>query len=182
MEITKTFYARNRAEWRQWLQENYDKEPEIWLVYYLKASGKPRVAYDDAVEEALCFGWIDSTAKKLDEESTVQKFSPRKPKSFWSELNKERARKLIANGLMTEAGLRKLGSVLEEGFEFPADILEALKADPQTWENFSRFPESYRRIRVAFVADARKRPDVFAQRLAYLLKMTALNKQYGTKV
>ena len=92
MEITKTLHITNRKDWRDWLKKNYKTEKEIWLVYHKKATGKPRIEYNDAVEEALCFGWIDSIVKTLDEEHTVQRFSPRKPKAKYSQANIERLR------------------------------------------------------------------------------------------
>jgi uncharacterized protein YdeI (YjbR/CyaY-like superfamily) len=95
MQITKTFYAKNRKEWRKWLEKNHGKETEIWLIYYRKSTGKPRISYNDAVEEALCFGWIDSIEKGLDEERFAQRFTPRKPKSNWSALNIERMKILF---------------------------------------------------------------------------------------
>lgn len=180
MQITKTLYVVNRREWRKWLSKNHATESEIWLVYYRKNSGKPRIPYDDAVEEALCFGWIDGIEKTVDEVSSAQRFTPRRAKSNWSELNKERARRLIENGRMTEAGFAKLGSNLEADFEIPADILEALKADEQTWKNFEQFPESYKRIRIGYIEEVRKRPEYFDKRLANFLKLTAQNKKFGT--
>ena len=175
-----TFYAKHRAEWRAWLQEHHAQAKEIWLVYYRKASGKPRVAYNDAVEEALCFGWVDSQQKGIDEERFAQRFSPRKPGSNWSEMNKARLRKLIAQGAMTPAGLAAAqGARLDEPFAIPPDIAAALRQDPQTWQHFQNFPEDYRRIRVAFIETARKRPAEFKKRLAHFLTMTARNKTFG---
>ncbi len=104
MKITKTLYVTTRDEWRSWLEENHKSEKEIWLIYYKKHTGKPRIPYDDAVEEALCFGWIDSIIKRIDEEKYTQKFSPRKQNSAWSDLNKKRVKKLIEEGKMTKAG------------------------------------------------------------------------------
>ena len=180
MEITKTLQVADRGAWREWLRENHATEPEIWLVYAKKASNKPRIPYDDAVEEALCFGWIDGIAKTLDEASSAQRFTPRRAKSNWSELNKERARRLIAAGQMTPAGLAVLPDLSTDAFAVPADIEAALKAEAPAWENFQQFPESYRRIRVGFIQEARKRPDLFQQRLAYFVKKTAANKRFGT--
>lgn len=180
MQITKTLYVTNRCEWRAWLSENHARETEIWLVYYRKSSGKARIPYADAVEEALCFGWIDGIEKRFDAESSAQRFTPRKAKSNWSALNKERARRLIADGTMTSAGLVKLGDVLEIEFEIPTDILQALQADEQTWKNFQGFTESYRRIRIGYINEVRKRPAEFEKRLANFIKMTARNKTFGT--
>ena len=98
MEITDTLRVDHRAAWRAWLKKNYKTKKEIWLIYYRKSSGKPRIPYNDAVEEALCFGWIDSNVKTLDEERFAQRFSPRKPKAAYSPANRERLRKLIAEG------------------------------------------------------------------------------------
>ncbi|OGK25341.1 hypothetical protein A3C25_06180 [Candidatus Roizmanbacteria bacterium RIFCSPHIGHO2_02_FULL_38_11] len=105
MKLGKTLYIKNREEWRRWLEKNHKKEPEIWLVYYKKHTKKSSIPYNDAVEEALCFGWIDSTVKGIDGEKYAQRFSPRKPKSNWSEPNKERIERLIKEGKMTPAGL-----------------------------------------------------------------------------
>ena len=180
MEITKTLYITKRSEWRRWLERNHSRETEIWLVYYRKDSGKLRLAYNDAVEEALCFGWIDGIEKRFKETATAQRFTPRKAKSNWSELNKARARQMIERGLMTQAGFAKLGNALETAFEIPGDILKALKADARTWENFLNFSETYRRIRIGYIEDARKRPADFQKRLANFLKMTGENKKFGT--
>jgi uncharacterized protein YdeI (YjbR/CyaY-like superfamily) len=179
MEITKTLYVTDREEWRAWLEENHAREKEIWLVYYRKGSGKGRIPYNDAVEEALCFGWIDSTNKSIDEERLAQRFSPRSPKSGFSPMNKERVRRLIEQGRMTQAGLDMLGDALEGEFEVPADIEEALRADVQVWENFQQFPESYKRIRVGWIDGARHRPEEFEKRLRYFVKMTRQGKRFG---
>lgn len=180
MQITKTFYASTRDKWREWLKINHAKEKEIWLVYYSKKSGKPRVEYNHAVEEALCFGWIDSTMKKIDADCFAQRFSPRNPKSSWSEMNKERARRLIKDKKMTRAGAALLPEgLLEEKFKIPADILKALKKDKETWKNFQKFSESYKRIRTGFIHHSRNRPEAFKKRLEYFLKMTKQNKQFG---
>ena len=113
MKITETIYAKNRAGWRAWLAKNYLLKKEIWLIYYKKDSGMPRVAYSDAVEEALCFGWIDSTVKSLGKKRYCQRFTPRRDSNNWSELNKERARKLIKAGLMTGAGLKMVQHIFD---------------------------------------------------------------------
>jgi uncharacterized protein YdeI (YjbR/CyaY-like superfamily) len=108
MDDTERFYAAGRAEWREWLQSNYSTARQIWLQFYKKGSGKPSVTLREAMDEALCFGWIDSVMHPLDEESYLLRFTPRKPKSKWSDVNKARARDLIAHGLMTEAGMAVL--------------------------------------------------------------------------
>ena len=115
MEITETLYVKNRQEWRSWLSVNFQVKKEIWLIYYKKNSGKNRIPYDDAVEEALCFGWIDSTVKKVDEEMFVQRFTPRNKRSIWSELNKQRVEELLKSGRMTEYGMSLVIAAKENG-------------------------------------------------------------------
>jgi uncharacterized protein YdeI (YjbR/CyaY-like superfamily) len=179
MEIGKTLYVKDRSKWRSWLAKNHEKEPEIWLIAYKKHTGKPSLPYNDAVEEALCYGWIDSNVKRVDEDRTAQRYTPRRPNSQLSETNKERIRRLIEQGKMTKAGLAKIKEKLEEKVEIAPDISKALKKDASVWKNFQAFPESYRKIRIGWIEGARNRPDVFKTRLNYLIKMTAKNKMYG---
>ena len=191
MKIGKTFYATNRKQWRSWLAKNHRSEPEIWLIYYKKNSGKLRIPYNDAVEEALCYGWIDSTAKPRDEVSYVQRFSPRRKNSQLSEMNKERVRRLIKAKKMTRFGLESIRHHMDQGvknskrsltlkkFSTPEDILNELKAHPVAWKNFQKFPESYKRIRIGWIDSSRNRPDFYAKRLCYFIKMTEKNKMFG---
>lgn len=177
--IEKMLYVTDRKAWRAWLAENYDKEKEVWLIYPKKASGKPRILYNDAVEEALCFGWIDSKVKRVDEDSYAQRFSPRNPKSKYSQANKERLRYIVSRGLVLPAVQTTLGTVLSEEFTFPQDVLKEIKANEVAWKNFQNFSSAYQRIRVAFIEGARKRPAEFSKRLKYFIKMTEKNKQFG---
>lgn len=179
MEIGKTLYLTKRKEWRAWLARYHSKEREIWLVYYNKASGIPRLPYNDAVEEALCYGWIDSTVKNVDAVSFAQRFTPRRLKSGLSELNRERVHRLIKAGKMTMFGLAKIIRHLQKEFELPRDILEAIKADKKTRVNFLKFPEYYRAIRVAFIAGARRRPEEFQRMPKHSLEMTKKGKKFG---
>ncbi len=179
MKLGKILYITERKDWRNWLSSHHDTEKEIWLVYYKKETSKPSLAYNDAVDEALCFGWIDSTIKKIDGESRAQRFTPRRQKSPLSEMNKERVRRLIKAGKMTDAGLLAAGDISAEKFKIPSDILKALKVDKQVWRDFQGFPESYKRIRVGWIDTARKRPEEFEKRLNYFMRMTAKNKKYG---
>jgi uncharacterized protein YdeI (YjbR/CyaY-like superfamily) len=179
MQITETIYVKDRDEWREWLIEHHATVKEIWLIYYNTASGKQRIPYLHAVEEALCFGWIDGVQMKMDAECTVQRFTPRRPKSNWSSLNKERARRLIENGKMTEAGLKVLPDLSLDSYIVPEDILKLLQEDPQTWENFCGFPAVYQRIRIGYIDESRKLPDEFQKRLTNFLKKTGENKMYG---
>ena len=159
MPITgKTLYVAERSAWRAWLAENYDKEKEVWLIFPKKASGKPRIAYNDAVEEALCFGWIDSRVRRIDDSAYAQRFSPRNPKSKYSQANKERLRELIRRGMILPSVQATLGDILNEEFTIPADILKEIKANKQAWANFQNFSPEYKRIRVAFIEGARPDP------------------------
>jgi len=179
MKLGKTLYVTNRNEWRAWLEKYFVEEHEIWLVFPNKSSGKPRIPYNDAVEEALCFGWIDSTVKSIDKESGAQRFTPRKPKSNFSQANKERLRWLMKKKKLHPTVQDLAIKVLKEKFVFPPDIIKAIKDDKEAWKNYQKFSPSYRRIRVAHIDAARKRPEEFENRLAHFIKMTKKNKQIG---
>jgi len=190
MQITQTLHVTTREEWRKWLEENHDQADEIWLIYHNKKSGKPRIAYEEAVEEALCFGWIDSIIKSIDEFTAAQRYTPRRKKSILSETNKCRVQKLLAEGKMKPDGIESIRQYLDvndkggvkvkfEPLIIPPDILEELQQDATVWNNFQKFPEHYIRIRLNFIEVARPRPEIFRQRLDYFLKMTAKNQKYG---
>lgn len=191
MNLGETLYVTTRKEWRAWLAQHHKTKTEIWLVYHRKASGKPRLPYNDAVEEALCYGWIDSTYKPIDSESHAQRFSPRRKGSPVSPMNKERIRRLISRKKMTKAGMASIEQELTEDlkkisaskqlekFELPDDIRDALQADALVWKNYQKFPESYKRIRVGWIDGARHRPEEFEKRLRFFLKMTGAGKRYG---
>src|SRR6266487_2959722 len=168
----KTLYLSDRKKWRAWLRQHYKTEKEIWLVYYKKGSGKPRIEYNDAVEEALCFGWIDSTVRSIDEKRFAQRFSPRKPNSKYSPANKERLRSLLKEKKVIKEVRETLGDISE-------DILVEIKSNKVAWKNFQKFSDSYKRIRIGFIDGARKRPAEFKKRLSYFIKMTEKNKQFG---
>lgn len=194
MQITETFYAPSRKEWRAWLKKNHEKKKEVWLIYYKKSSGKKRIPYEDAVKEALCFGWIDSTAKGIDDEKWAQRFGPRRKGSPISPLNLEHIRKLLNEGKMTPAGMIHLTgnkdstekdahALLDDKHKLviPKDVEAALKKDPEVWKNFQAFPENYKRIRIGWFNVRRPaRTDVWKQRLDYFIKMTKKNKRFGT--
>ena len=186
MDITDVFYARNRDEWREWLENNHLRAPEIWLQTYHLKSGKEVMPYSHAVEEALCFGWIDGITKKYDHESAVQRYTPRRPKSFLSELNRQRIFKLIKLGKMTPVGLAPIQHLLGDehaALDMPPEILARLQADPQVWENFQQFPLIYQKLRIGFVLESyRTNREMTEKRLDYLIKMTAKNKRYGTEL
>jgi len=180
MEVHPTLYVPDRSGWRAWLAEHHATTPAIWLISYKPEDDRPSVPYLHAVEEALCFGWIDGIAKRLDAERRAQRFTPRRAKSHWTELNKERARRLIAAGLMTDAGRAVLPDLSVDAFRIPDDILAALKADPAAWEHFQHFPPLYQRIRIGYIEEVRKQPAVFAQRLNHFIRKTRDGVMFGT--
>ncbi len=150
-----------------WLMENHNKEKEIWLIYYKKHTGRKRIAYDDAVEEALCFGWVDSIVKRVDDETYMQKFTPRKDRSSWSDLNKQRVEKLINSREMTEAGMAKIEIARKSGAwdkpvtsaqssPMPVEFKRALSSNGRASEFFSDLPPSARNHYVAWIASAKK--------------------------
>ncbi len=177
-----TFYSADRRAWRRWLRQNHKTKNEVWLVYYRKGSGKARITYNDAVEEALCFGWIDSNVKKLDDARFAQRFSPRRPGSAYSPANLERLRRLVAQGKVARSVLASLPPLT--GAKAPrlvvaSDILAAIKANKEAWANYRGLSPAYKRIRVGFIEGARNRPAEFKKRLDYFVRMTAKNKLFG---
>lgn len=170
----------NRDELRLWLEENHDKESECWVAV---KRGRPQndhtFWYVDAVEEAMCFGWIDSTEKRLDNGVTVQRLAPRKKNSLWSELNKERCRRLEKLGKMTEAGSAVLPDLSPSGFMIDGDILIALQADKKVWDNFLSFPSLYQRVRIDTIQIKKKQPELFQKRLRKFIDNTRIGKIYG---
>ena len=184
MDVGKTLYVTNRNQWRKWLIKNHNKEKEIWLIYYRKASGKPRIPYNDAVEEALCYGWIDSTVKSIDEEKFAQRFTPRRSTSVLSEMNKERIRRLIKGKKMTSFGLRAVSHVFdknkEDNFSISPDIIKALKGNEQAWKNFQKFSDGYKRVRIGYIESQRKHNNkMFEKSLQNFIIKTAKNKKFG---
>lgn len=172
----KIKYFENREDWRKWLADNFETTREIWFVFPQKSSGKKSVLYNDAVEEALCFDWIDSTIKSLDKESKIQRFTPRNPKSTYSQANKERLKWLLENKMIHPKFEDKIQTVLSEPFVFPDDIIGKLAEDSIVWNNYQRFSDAYKRIRVAYIEAARKRPEEFEKRLNHFITKTKENK------
>jgi uncharacterized protein YdeI (YjbR/CyaY-like superfamily) len=178
-EITETFYTDDPQEWRAWLADNWDKKPEIWLVLPKKSSGRPRILYNDSVEQALCFGWIDSIQKPLDAESTVQRFTPRKTRGHYSQPNIERLRHLAATNQLLPHILEAVRPELEKEFIFPDDIMRTITVNQAAAQNFQKRSPAYQRLRVAFVEGARGRPDEFAKRLQSLVASLEKGRQIG---
>lgn len=178
MKITKSFTPRDQKDWRRWLAKNHNREQEVWLVYFKPASGRSNIDYETSVEEALCFGWIDSIIQSIDEEKYARKFNPRRIESRWSETNKRRALKVIREGRMTEAGQAKVtfdaGQVdvnrpkaKRPAGEMPENIAKALKSQPKVWEAFQKVSPSLRRNYILWLSDAKK-PETFERRLKLL--------------
>jgi uncharacterized protein YdeI (YjbR/CyaY-like superfamily) len=187
----EALYFTDRKQWRQWLEDNHDKQREVWLVHYKKKSGRNSVNLDEAVEEAICFGWIDGKLKRIDEDGFILKYTPRKANSVWSKINKERAQKLIKAGKMTAAGLAKIKEARENGFwktaytnkkrdEIPADLKEALSKNRVARENFQKFANSYRNMYIGWVTAARTRV-TRTKRIEEVVRRAALNKKPGTE-
>lgn len=190
----KTFHPKTRKAWRQWLEKNHSSSPGIWLIYYKKDSGKPRVSYDESVEEALCFGWIDSLPRKLDEERSMLKFTPRKPKSVWSQLNKTRIEKLIEAKLMMPAGLAAIETAKKNSSwdiltnsdnaaatkTIPDDLEKLFAKNKKAKEHFLNFSLSIRKQFLSWI-DSAKRPETRAARLQQTVLMAAANKKPGIK-
>jgi uncharacterized protein YdeI (YjbR/CyaY-like superfamily) len=175
----KTLYVESRDEWRAWLEANSQRASEIWLVYYKKGTERPRVAYAHAVEEAICFGWIDGKIKRLDEARFAQRFTPRNPKSKWSRTNIERARRMIREGKMTPAGLKAFdphNQTPSLPTKLPITLEEAFRKQKTAWENFHRFPPSYQRMTIGWVASAVK-DAARLRRLRQLIDHSAANKR-----
>jgi len=173
---TKILNIETRAEWRNWLEQNFNIENEVWLVYAKKSTGEQRIRYNDAVEEALCFGWIDSINKALDKDHTMQKFTPRQTKSSYSQPNKERLKWLYEKKLIHHLFLETVQEIISKEYVFPKDILDELKKDKTAWENYEKFSEPYKRIRIAYIDSARKRPEEFTKRLVNFIQKTHDNR------
>lgn len=183
---SNSVHPLSRAEWRQWLQENHTRSEGVWLVSYKKSAAKPRLEYDESVEEALCFGWVDSKPNKLDEERTMLWFAPRKAGSGWSKPNKERVEKMLAAGLMAPAGLAKVEAAKQDGswyaldrieaLEIPPDLAAALAADETTRQYFEAFPRSVKRGILEWIASAKK-AETRARRVEETARLAAQNQR-----
>lgn len=178
------FHAKTNEEWRAWLKENGQSEKAVLLIMYHKDSKTLSVPYHEAIEEALCYGWIDSKANKRDDESSFLCFTPRKPKSIWSKINKDRVEKMSSKGLMTPAGqalidlAKKTGTwdalVDAENNVIPADLQELLDQNEVALKNFLAFPPSAKRLILTWISDA-KRPETRQQRVKLTAEKAAEN-------
>lgn len=177
-------HPKSRAEWRKWLEENQARKEGIWLISYKKDTGKPRFDYDESVEEALCFGWVDSKPAKLDEERSMLWFAPRKPKTNWSKLNKDRVEKMIKAGLMAPAGLAKVEAAKKDGswnaldgveaLEIPPDLAKVLSKNKTAKEYFEAFPRSVKRGILEWILNV-KRPETRTKRIEETVSLAEKN-------
>ena len=182
----KAFYAETQPGWRNWLAENHDKETRIWLILYKKDTKAFSITHSEAVDEALCFGWIDSLTIKRDNESRYQLFSRRNPKGNWSAVNKDKALKMIENGLMHESGMKciriaKANGMWDalndvENLIVPNDLEEGFKTNKISKENWESFPKSSKKAILKWISEA-KRPETRERRVAETIEMATLNKR-----
>lgn len=182
----KSTHPKTRSAWRKWLDKNHSTSPGVWLIYYKKSTGKAKLVYNDAVEDALCFGWIDSTMRPLDAERFMQRFTPRKPKSGWSGLNKKRIAKMIAEGLMTKAGLKKIEEAKKDGswesldhidaIQLPEDFEKALSKNKKARINFEKFPQ-FTKKQFLYRINSAKTDVTRKQRIILCVKMAGANKK-----
>jgi uncharacterized protein YdeI (YjbR/CyaY-like superfamily) len=192
MKITNSIFASNREEWRTWLETNHDKEQEVWLVYFKAQSGKSGIDYEASVEEALCFGWIDSIIQKIDNEKYARKFNPRRVRSYWSSSNKKRMEKLIAEGRMTPVGLAKFDPQASESSNreaqkirkgetaIPEEVKERVMSNARAWENFQKLAPSHQRQYVSWVMSAKKQ-ETRERRLVELISTLEQGRNLGLK-
>ena len=177
-------HPKSRAEWRKWLEKNHTRTEGVWLIAYKKATGKPRMDYDESVEEALCFGWIDSKGNKLDDERSMVWFTPRKARTGWSKVNKERVEKLIATGLMSAAGMAKIEAAKKDGswnaldavelLEIPSDLEKAFSKNETARGYFEAFPRSVKRAILEWISSAKK-PETRAKRIQETVTLAEKN-------
>lgn len=180
------FTPANQLEWRAWLQQNHENQKAIWLVLYKKKSENHNLTWSEAVDEALCFGWIDSTKVTIDQDCYRQYFTQRKPKSNWSKINKEKVERLKAEGLMQEAGLKSIAIAKENGswskldaieaLQVPEDLANALKENAKAYTYFTQLSNSNKKILLYWVISA-KRPNTRSQRILEIVQSAAIEEK-----
>ena len=187
IELENALFFKNRDEWRNWLEKNHRTINEVWLIHYKKSSGKKGLNHFNAVEEAICFGWIDSKLKKIDEQRFILRYSTRKSKSVWSKINKENAEKMISLGKMTKSGFDKIEEAKKQGFwdtaytnlvreRLPSDLKNALIVNKKAWNNFQQFANSYRNMYIGWVKNA-KTEETRKKRISEVVKNSLENKK-----
>jgi uncharacterized protein YdeI (YjbR/CyaY-like superfamily) len=189
MKQQNTFRAKDRGSWRAWLAENHASEEVVWVVFPKKHTGESCMSYEESVEEALCYGWIDSIVKRIDDTTYARKFTPRTDTENWSELNKRRLAKCIKEGRMTEAGLAKIGHsnakqpmrpARPKVVPAPSFMTNALKRNPQAWKNFKALAPSHQRHYTLWITLA-KRDETREKRLNEAINLLTQNKKLGLK-
>jgi uncharacterized protein YdeI (YjbR/CyaY-like superfamily) len=189
--MIKQLYVADREQWRNWLSKNHATKAGIWLIFYKKEISKPTIEYEAAVEEALCFGWIDSIIKKIDGEKYARKFTPRSDKSNWSALNKRRVNKMIKEGRMTEVGLAKIEIAKKTGLwekngrpqislDIPPEFAKALARNKKAKESFDKLAPTYRKHYIGWIAVA-KRPETKKRRIVESISLLEQGKRLGLK-
>ncbi len=180
----KTLTLSNRGGWRTWLRKHHESESEIWVIFQKRSVGRQPLSYDDAVEEALCFGWIDSIVRRIDDVSYVRKFTPRKADSQWSPTNRRRYASLEESGLLEPAGARRAPTGRSSAVPPPAGVPgyaeRRIRAKPAAWRFFQQLAPSYRRAFVGWI-DSAKRPETKDRRLREALELLANGKKLGLK-
>ena len=182
----ETLDVQNRQEWRKWLKEHYDSKSEIWLVFHKRHTCITTISYNDAVEEALCFGWIDSIVRRLDDTRYARKFTPRKADSKWSTINRRRYADLESRGLLAAPGLKRAptsgsGDTPRPSVSaLPSYIEETLKTDPRAWQYFKQLAPSYQRAYIGWIESA-KREETKEKRLREALSLLAAGRKLGLK-
>ena len=187
-ESSELFQAEDRRSWRAWLEKNHKTARGVWLVFSKKRASRPSLSYNEAVEEALAFGWIDSRGKRLDAERTMLMMSPRKPKSPWAKVNKDRVERLIESGLMAPAGMEKVEAAKRDGswnmldgvaeLWFPSDLKKALAANGKARAWFESSGRTYKRLALQWIATAR-RPETRAKRISEVVRLAARGRKAG---
>ncbi len=182
----KTLDARTLEQWRRWLVDHHDSESEVWLVFHKRHTGRASIAYEDAIDEALCFGWVDSLVKRLDDARYARKFTPRKPDSKWSAANRKRYAQLKADGRLMPAGLkraptdRNYDAPRPSPSKVPQYIQEALRNRPTAWSYFESLAPSYRRMYIGWI-DSAKQQGTKMRRLQEAIRLLAAGKKLGLK-
>jgi len=189
MEITNPKHFKNRDQFREWLSKNHANKSELWILFYKVHTNKKCVRYAEAVEEAICFGWIDGIVKRIDDEKHAQRFSPRKSKSIWSKVNKERAKRMVNQGKMTNAGVLKIKEAKKNGWwnkaysfqgnhEMSDEMKKVLMSDREAWKNFQNFGKSYQNTYIFWVNYA-KRVETKLKRIQIVLERAKKNQPPG---
>lgn len=187
-----TLYVTSRQEWRKWLEKNYASQKEIWLIYYKKHTGKPSIRYEEAVEEAICYGWIDSIVKRIDEERYQQKFTPRINWKKWSDLNLKRVKKLLKEKKMTSWGLVRIPKDMLKGklksspkssqreFPMPEELARLLSENSEAKGNFDKLPPSHRKNYLGWIGSGKK-PETRERRAREAIQLLEKGRALGLK-